>query len=47
MIAPLPPAIEAIHRNGAAEGERNTQLFKLACQWRDQGLTEFDATTNA
>lgn len=47
MISPLPPAIEAIHRNGAAEGERNTQLFKLACQWRDQGLTEFDATTNA
>lgn len=47
MIAQLPPAIEAIHRNGAAEGERNTQLFKLACQWRDQGLTEFDATTNA
>lgn len=47
MIAPLPPAIEAIHRNGAAEGERNTQLFKLSCQWRDQGLTEFDATTNA
>ena len=47
MIAPLPPAIEAIHRNGAAEGERNTQLFKLACQWRDQGLAEFDATTNA
>jgi len=47
MIAPLPPAIEAIHRNGAAEGERNTQLFKMACQWRDQGLTEFDATTNA
>lgn len=47
MIAPLPPAIEAIHRNGAAEGERNTQLFKLSCQWRDQGLSEFDATTNA
>ena len=47
MIAPLPPAIEAIHSNGAAEGERNTQLFKLACQWRDQGLSEFDATTNA
>ena len=47
MIAPLPPAIEAIYHNGAAKGERNTQLFKLSCQWRDQGLTEFDATTNA
>ena len=47
MIAPLPPAIEAIYHNGAAKGERNTQLFKLSCQWRDQGLTEFDATTSA
>jgi RecA-family ATPase len=47
MIAPLPPAIEAIYRNGAAKGERNNQLFKLACQWRDQELSEFDATTEA
>jgi hypothetical protein len=47
MIAPLPPSIEAIYQNGAAKGERNNQLFKLACQWRDQKVSEFDATTNA
>ena len=47
MIAPLPPSIEAIYQNGAPKGERNTQLFKLACQWRDQKVSEFDATTNA
>lgn len=47
MIAPLPPAVETIYHNGAQNGERNTQLFKLACQFRDSGLSEFDAVTEA
>jgi RecA-family ATPase len=47
MIAPLPPAVESIYHNGAQNGERNTQLFKLACQFRDSGLSEFDAVTEA
>ena len=47
MIAPLPPAAQAIYHNGAQNGERNTQLFKLACQFRDSGLPEFDAVTEA
>ena len=47
MIAPLPPAVESIYHNGAQNGERNTQLFKLACQFRDSGLPEFDAVTEA
>ena len=38
MSVPLPPAVQAIYGNGAEEGTRNTQLFKLACQFRDQGL---------
>jgi RecA-family ATPase len=47
MNAPLPPAVESIYHNGAQNGERNTQLFKLACQFRDSGLSEFDAVTEA
>jgi RecA-family ATPase len=47
MNAPLPPAAQAIYHNGAQNGERNTQLFKLACQFRDSGLSEFDAVTEA
>jgi RecA-family ATPase len=47
MSAPLPPAAQAIYHNGAQNGERNTQLFKLACQFRDSGLSEFDAVTEA
>ena len=47
MIPVLPPAVEAIYHNGAPEGERNTQLFKLCCQMRDQGMQQFDAETEA
>jgi len=47
MIPVLPPTVEAIYHNGAPEGERNTQLFKLCCQMRDQGLSQFDAETEA
>jgi len=46
MIA-LPPATEAIYHNGAPEGERNTQLFRMALQFRDQGLSQFDAESEA
>jgi RecA-family ATPase len=46
MIA-LPPATEAIYHNGAPEGHRNTELFKMALQFRDQGLSQFDAETEA
>ena len=46
MIA-LPPATEAIYHNGAQEGERNTQLFRMALQFRDQGLSQFDAESEA
>jgi len=43
----LPPATEAVYHNGAPEGERNTQLFRMALQFRDQGLSQFDAETEA
>jgi len=43
----LPPATEAIYHNGAPEGERNTQLFRMALQFRDQGLSQFDAESEA
>ena len=46
MIA-LPPATEAVYHNGAPEGERNTQLFRMALQFRDQGLSQFDAESEA
>jgi RecA-family ATPase len=46
MIA-LPPATEAIYHNGAPEGHRNNELFKMALQFRDQGLSQFDAETEA
>jgi RecA-family ATPase len=47
MSVPLPPAVQAIYDNGAEEGTRNTQLFKLACQFRDQGLAYEAAETEA
>jgi RecA-family ATPase len=43
----LPPATEAVYHNGAPEGERNTQLFRMALQFRDQGLSQFDAESEA
>jgi len=43
----LPPATEAVYYNGAPEGERNTQLFRMALQFRDQGLSQFDAECEA
>lgn len=47
MTPPLPPAIETIYANGAEEGTRNTQLFKLCCQFRDQGMAYDTAETEA
>jgi RecA-family ATPase len=46
-VIDLPPATEAVYHNGAPEGERNTQLFRMALQFRDQGLSQFDAETEA
>jgi RecA-family ATPase len=43
----LPPATEAIYHNGAPEGHRNNELFKMALQFRDQGLSQFDAESEA
>lgn len=47
MTPPLAPSIEAIYNNGAEEGTRNTQLFKLCCQFRDQGMPYDAAETEA
>jgi RecA-family ATPase len=44
---PLAPAVRSIYENGAPEGERNNQLFKLACQFRDQGMSIEDAEVEA
>ena len=46
-VIALPPATEAVYHNGAPEGERNTQLFRMALQFRDQGLSQFDAESEA
>jgi RecA-family ATPase len=46
-VIALPPATEAIYHNGAPEGHRNNELFKMALQFRDQGLSQFDAETEA
>jgi RecA-family ATPase len=46
-VIDLPPKIVDLYQNGAPEGHRNTELFKLACQFRDQGLSQFDAETEA
>jgi RecA-family ATPase len=43
----LPPSIETVYQNGAEEGTRNTQLFKIACQFRDQGMSYDAAETEA
>ena len=43
----LPPAAEAVYINGAPEGERNNSLFKIVLQMRDQGMSQFDAETEA
>jgi RecA-family ATPase len=47
MSIPLAPAVRSIYENGAPEGERNNQLFKLACQFRDQGMSIEDAEVEA
>ena len=47
MTPPLAPAIQTIYANGAEEGMRNTTLFKLACQFRDQGMSYEAAETEA
>lgn len=47
MTPELAPSIEAIYHNGAEEGTRNTQLFKLCCQFRDQGMSYDAAETEA
>ena len=47
MTVPLAPAVRSIYENGAPEGERNNQLFKLACQFRDQGMSIEDAEVEA
>jgi RecA-family ATPase len=46
MIA-LPPAAQAVYHNGAPEGARNNELFRLVLQFRDQGLSQFDAECEA
>jgi RecA-family ATPase len=46
-VIALPPATEAVYHNGAPEGERNNQLFRMALQFRDQGLSQFDAESEA
>jgi len=43
----LAPAAEAIRQHGAEEGTRNTSLFKLVCQLRDQGMPAAEAETEA
>lgn len=47
MTPPLAPAIQTIYANGAQEGTRNTTLFKLCCQFRDQGMGYDDALVEA
>ena len=47
MTVALAPAAEAIRQHGAEEGTRNTNLFKLVCQLRDQGMPAADAETEA
>ncbi|NBW17387.1 MAG: hypothetical protein EBR82_56345, partial [Caulobacteraceae bacterium] len=47
MTVPLAPSVRSIYENGAPEGERNNQLFKLACQFRDQGMPIEDAEVEA
>ena len=47
MSHPLPPAAVEVMKNGAAEGTRNTELFKLCLQWRDSGACQDETLTNA
>ena len=47
MTVDLAPSIQAIRQNGAEEGTRNTSLFKMVCQLRDQGMDIAGAETEA
>ena len=47
MIHQLPPAAMDVIRNGAPEGTRNTELFKLCLQWRDSGACQDETLTSA
>jgi hypothetical protein len=40
---PLPPRTESYLASGAANGNRNTELFAAACQLRDAGFNQSDA----
>jgi len=40
---PLPPRTESYLASGAANGNRNTELFAAACQLRDAGYSQSDA----
>jgi hypothetical protein len=40
---PLPPRTETYLASGAANGNRNTELFAAACQLRDAGYSQSDA----
>jgi len=39
---PLPPRTESYLASGAADGNRNTELFAAACQLRDAGYSQSD-----
>jgi RecA-family ATPase len=43
MIHQLPQATLEVMKNGAAEGTRNSELFKLALQWRDAKMSYEEA----